>query len=60
MIRNLIYDVGMHEGEDTQFYIARGFKVVSIEANPQLAARIRQDPKYLFRAKRNRMNFSSL
>src|SRR5580704_17412312 len=41
MIRNLIYDVGMHEGEDTKFYIERGFKVVGIEANPQLVARIR-------------------
>src|ERR1700682_4847835 len=42
MIRNLIYDVGMHEGEDTRFYIERGFKVVGIEANPQLVARIRE------------------
>jgi hypothetical protein len=42
MIRNLIYDVGMHEGEDTKFFIERGFKVVGIEANPQLVARIRE------------------
>src|ERR1700730_4128983 len=42
MIPNLIYDVGMHVGEDTNFYIDRGFRVVGIEANPQLVARIRE------------------
>lgn len=34
---DLIIDVGMHEGEDTAFYLAKGFNVVSIEANPVLA-----------------------
>jgi FkbM family methyltransferase len=42
MIPNLIYDVGMHEGEDTRYYIDRGFKVVGVEANPQLVANLRQ------------------
>jgi FkbM family methyltransferase len=42
MIPNLIYDVGMHDGEDTKFYIDRGFRVVGIEANPQLVARMRE------------------
>jgi FkbM family methyltransferase len=32
----IIYDVGMHDGEDTEFYLKKGFKVVAIEANPQL------------------------
>lgn len=28
----LIYDVGMHLGEDTEFYLKKGFRVVAIEA----------------------------
>ena len=38
METDLIYDVGMHEGEDTAFYLRKGFRVVAIEANPALAA----------------------
>jgi len=33
---NLIYDVGAHKGEDTEFYLKKGFSVVAIEANPAL------------------------
>jgi len=32
--RNLIYDLGMSEGNDTQYYLAKGFDVVGIEADP--------------------------
>jgi len=35
---DLVYDVGMHRGEDTAYYIAKGFRVVAFEANPELAA----------------------
>ena len=35
---NLIYDVGMHLGEDTAFYLKKGFAVVGFEANPELVA----------------------
>ncbi|MEM6397622.1 MAG: FkbM family methyltransferase [Bacteroidota bacterium] len=35
--RKLIYDVGLHKGEDTSFYLKKGFKVVAFEANPDLA-----------------------
>ncbi len=35
--RNLIYDVGMHRGEDSEFYLKKGFKVVAIEALTRLA-----------------------
>lgn len=34
--QNLIFDVGMHRGEDTDFYLKKGFQVVSFEANPDL------------------------
>ena len=36
MENNLIYDVGFHKGEDTKQYLKDGYKVVAIEANPQL------------------------
>lgn len=35
---DLIYDVGMHRGEDSEFYLEKGFRVVAIEALPELAA----------------------
>lgn len=31
----MIMDVGMHLGKDTQFYLDKGFRVVAIEAHPQ-------------------------
>jgi FkbM family methyltransferase len=34
---NLIFDVGMNEGSDTAFYLAKGFRVIAVEANPALA-----------------------
>jgi FkbM family methyltransferase len=35
---DLVYDVGMHRGDDTAFYLSRGYRVVGIEPNPQLVA----------------------
>lgn len=35
--KNLIYDVGMHKGEDTDYYLKKGFNVVAFEADPMLA-----------------------
>jgi len=35
---DLIIDVGMHTGLDSEFYLKKGFRVVAIEANPELAA----------------------
>lgn len=36
IVNDLIYDVGMHKGEDTEFYLKKGFRVIAIEANPDL------------------------
>ena len=36
--KDLIYDIGMHSGIDTEFYLKKGFRVVAIEANPLLVA----------------------
>lgn len=33
-----VFDMGFHKGEDTEFYLAKGFRVVSLEADPDLFA----------------------
>jgi FkbM family methyltransferase len=35
---DLIFDIGLHKGEDTDFYLKKGFKVVAFEADPDLIA----------------------
>jgi FkbM family methyltransferase len=40
--KNLIYDVGAHTGEDTEFYLKKGFDVVAVEASPELILRVRK------------------
>jgi FkbM family methyltransferase len=39
---NLIFDIGMHIGKDTEFYLKKGFKVISVEANPKLVEKGRE------------------
>lgn len=34
--KQLIFDLGFHNGDDTDFYLQKGFNVVAIEANPNL------------------------
>ncbi|MGA9380244.1 MAG: FkbM family methyltransferase [Phormidium sp.] len=36
MDNNLIIDVGVNTGQDTEFYLKKGFKVVGIEAHPDI------------------------
>lgn len=38
MKSDLIFDIGMHNGDDTAYYLHRGFKVVAVEADPDLAS----------------------
>ena len=35
---DLVYDVGIHKGEDTDYYLKKGFKVIGFEADPDLSA----------------------
>lgn len=42
VVPDLVFDVGMHLGEDTAFYLSRGFRVVGVEANPRLHAALRR------------------
>ncbi len=37
MNRQLVFDIGFHKGEDTRHYLAKGFRVVAVEANLVLA-----------------------
>jgi FkbM family methyltransferase len=36
----LVFDLGAHLGADTSYYLARGFRVVALEANPDLGRRL--------------------
>jgi len=38
----LIFDVGMHQGEDTEYYLKKGFHVVAFEADPDLTEACRR------------------
>lgn len=42
MIDDLIYDVGMNNGDDTAYYLHRGYRVVAIDADPQACEGARQ------------------
>jgi FkbM family methyltransferase len=42
MQRDLIFDVGCHKGEDTDFYLRKGYRVVAVEANPVLCRQIKE------------------
>src|SRR5688572_27282298 len=37
---NLIIDLGAHNGDDTGYYLHKGFRVVAVEANPVLALQV--------------------
>ena len=39
--RDLIFDVGLNDGGDTRYYLHQGYRVLAIEADPQLAAAAR-------------------
>ena len=38
----VVFDLGMNNGDDTAYYLCRGFDVVALEANPVLCERARQ------------------
>jgi FkbM family methyltransferase len=42
MNNSLIFDVGCHTGEDSDFYLKKGFTVVAVEANPALCEEVRR------------------
>ena len=40
-MKKLIIGIGAHTGEDTRFYLRKGFRVVAVEAYPPHARHIR-------------------
>lgn len=52
MVNQLIYDVGMNDGTDTAYYLARGHHVVAIEADPDLVAAARKRFAHAIAARR--------
>jgi FkbM family methyltransferase len=40
--RSLIFDVGCNDGQDSDFYLKKGFRVVGVEANPALCDVLRE------------------
>ena len=39
---NVIFDVGCHTGQDSDFYLRKGFRVVAVEANTTLCAALKR------------------
>ncbi|WP_431268739.1 FkbM family methyltransferase [Dankookia sp. P2] len=39
-IPDLVFDFGLHRGEDTEFYLRKGFRVVALEARPDFCAEV--------------------
>ena len=39
MIDDLIFDLGMHEGQDTSYYLSKGYRVIAVDADPRLIER---------------------
>ncbi len=38
----MIFDIGVNKGEDSRFYLDKGFKVVGVEASPIIAAELKK------------------
>jgi FkbM family methyltransferase len=38
MNKHLVFDIGLHVGQDSKFYLAQGYKVVGVDASPVLVA----------------------
>ena len=42
ILNDLIFDIGLHRGLDAEFYLNKGFRVVGLEAVPDLVAECRK------------------
>ncbi len=40
-VSRIVFDVGMNNGDDSAYYLSKGFKVIAVEANPMLVERAR-------------------
>jgi FkbM family methyltransferase len=51
----LIFDIGMHKGEDSEYYLKKGFDVVAFEAHPDLVSQTKKSYAQFIRDKRLRI-----
>lgn len=49
MKKNLVYDIGANIGQDTDFYLKKGYDVIAVEADPSLADKLKK--KFSFQIK---------
>lgn len=42
MEKKVIFDLGSHKGEDSDFYLKKGFRVVAVDASDELSEKISQ------------------
>ena len=50
MEQNFVFDIGLNRGEDSEFYLKKGFNVIGVEANLELCEEVcqaipRRNPK---------------
>jgi len=36
MVPDLIYDIGLHDGDDTAYYLHKGYRVIAVDADPTM------------------------
>jgi FkbM family methyltransferase len=57
--KNLVFDLGFHNGDDTDYYLQRGCSVVAVEANPDLVKiGAKRFKKYLDENKLTLLNYA--
>ena len=54
----LIFDIGMHRGEDTAYYLSKGYSVVAVDADPKLVESAKQ--KFSNAVKANQLRLENL
>src|SRR5690242_20149568 len=42
MVPDLIYDIGVHDGDDTAYYLHKGYRVVAVDADPTMVEACKQ------------------
>jgi FkbM family methyltransferase len=56
---NLIYDIGMHLGQDTEFYLRSGYSVISVDAFPIMIENAKEKfGKYIKEEKLTLLNYA--
>jgi FkbM family methyltransferase len=41
-MKSIVYDIGTHKGLDAAYYLQKGYKVIAVEANPELCESLRE------------------